>query len=139
MDIVSQEKRSAMMRAVRSKDTAPELLVRKGLHARKLRFRLHAKNLPGRPDLVLPKWKAVVFVHGCFWHGHGCAYSKTPKKNRDFWAHKIMGNAARDRANKKALEAAGWRVLVLWTCELKKAGRHGLPELLDTLAANIRR
>jgi len=85
MDIVSSAKRSAMMSAVRSKDTAPELLVRKGLHARGLRYWLHCRQLPGRPDLVFPKWHAAVLVHGCFWHGHGCRYSRAPGTNQSFW------------------------------------------------------
>lgn len=137
-DIVSPGKRSAMMRAVRSKDTKPELLVRRGLHVRGLRFKLHDASLPGRPDLVLPKWRTVVFVQGCFWHGHGCGYSRLPEKNREFWAHKIRANVARDEANKKSLAVAGWNVLEVWTCQLRKAGKSGLPDLLDQLADAIK-
>lgn len=138
MDIVSKDKRSAMMRAVRSKDTAPELLVRKGLHARGLRYRVHCKHLPGRPDLVFPKWHAAVFIHGCFWHGHGCRYSRPPDTNKSFWAEKIAANVERDRANRAALEARGWRVFEIWTCRLRGAGKAGLPALLDSVARAIR-
>lgn len=138
VDIVSPEKRSAMMRAVRSKDTAPEVVVRKGLHARGLRFKLHDKGLPGRPDLVLPRWRTVVFVQGCFWHGHGCGYSREPSSNREFWAKKIRANVARDEAARKALVAAGWSVIDVWTCELRKVGKSGLPVFLDRLAEHIR-
>ena len=126
------------MSAVRSRNTAPEVLVRKGLHARGLRFRLHDKKLPGRPDIALPKWGAVVLVNGCFWHGHGCKYSRRPASNREFWAAKIASNVERDEANRRSLKLQGWRVFELWTCELRSVGTKGLPKLLDDLAAAIR-
>ncbi|TCA08838.1 DNA mismatch endonuclease Vsr [Rhizobium leguminosarum bv. viciae] len=106
-----------MMARIRSGDTKPEMFVRKGLHAAGLRFRLHVRKLPGSPDIVLPKYKSVIFVHGCFWHGHiGCNNFKLPKTRADFWATKIEGNCERDRRSKEALLQAGWRVLVIWEC-----------------------
>lgn len=112
--------RSRTMRAVRSKDTAPELLVRKLAHRAGYRFRLHRRDLPGHPDLVFPSRRAVVFVHGCFWHGHDCARgARAPKTNADYWTAKIGRNVARDEAAVAALQSSGWRVLVLWECQLK--------------------
>lgn len=108
------------MRAVRSKDTAPELLIRRLAHRLGYRFRLHRRDLPGHPDLVFPGRRAVVFVHGCFWHGHDCARgARAPKTNADYWSAKIGRNVARDEAAVAALESSGWRVLVLWECQLK--------------------
>lgn len=108
------------MRAVRSKDTAPELLVRRLAHRLGYRFRLHRGDLPGHPDLVFPGRRAVVFVHGCFWHGHDCARgARAPKANADYWTAKIGRNVARDEAAVAALQSSGWRVLVLWECQLK--------------------
>lgn len=119
------------MSGIRGKDTKPELTVRKFLHQKGLRFRLHAK-LPGKPDLTFPKHKAVVFVHGCFWHRHeGCRFSTTPKSNPDFWQKKFSANVERDARATAQLEEIGWRVLVVWECQL------GLPEL-EQLAVTIR-
>ena len=118
------------MAAIRSRDTTPELAVRKTLHAEGFRYRLHSKRLPGKPDIVLPRYRAVVFVHGCFWHHHGCANSVWPKTRREFWRTKIGGNIARDLRNAKALNAQGWRVLVVWECDIR-AGRS----LSRTIAA----
>lgn len=110
------------MRAVRSKDTAPELLVRRLAHRLGYRFRLHRRDLPGHPDLVFPARRAVVFVHGCWWHGHDCARgARTPKSNADYWTAKIRRNVARDEAAVAALESAGWKVMVLWECQMKDA------------------
>lgn len=112
--------RSAVMRAVRGKDTGPELKVRRAAHALGYRFRLHRKDLPGSPDLVFPRLKTVVFVHGCFWHGHDCARgARTPKTNTDYWRAKIARNVARDARTAAELAALGWKVETLWECELK--------------------
>jgi DNA mismatch endonuclease (patch repair protein) len=120
-DIVSPEKRSEMMSKVRSKDSVAEKKVRSALHAAGYRFRLHRKDLPGTPDIVLPKYKLVVFVHGCFWHRHeGCSKASTPKSNQEFWSKKFSDNIDRDLRTKSALEALMWRVVVIWECELNK-------------------
>lgn len=117
-DIVDPMTRSRMMSGIRGKDTKPELAVRRALHRAGYRFRLHRKDLPGCPDIVLPKYRAVIFVHGCFWHGHGCRYFKIPKTRTDFWLDKIMANAKRDRLNAESLRAAGWLVLTVWECDI---------------------
>ncbi|PZQ11909.1 MAG: very short patch repair endonuclease [Ancylobacter novellus] len=122
--------RSAVMRAVKSRDTRPEMLVRRTAHALGYRFRLHRKDLPGSPDLVFPRFGTAVFVHGCFWHGHECARgSRKPKTNAAYWEAKIARNVARDERAREALEAAGWRVVTLWECELKD--RDALAERLS--------
>lgn len=126
MDIMKPETRSALMAQIRSKDTKPELQVRRLLHAMGLRFRLHRKDLPGKPDIVLPKWNAVIFVNGCFWHQHPsdtCRASSIPATRRDYWLPKLARTAARDAENVAALQALGWHVLVLWECELKDQSR----------------
>lgn len=116
------EIRSRTMRAVRSKNTKPELKLRQLLHRAGYRFRLYRKDLPGSPDLVFPRRKAVIFVHGCFWHGHHCRRgARMPKANAEYWAAKIARNIARDARSKEALEAAGWRVYLVWECQLKDA------------------
>ena len=121
MDKVSKEKRSEIMRKVRSKNTAPELKIRSLLHALGYRFRLHRKDLPGRPDIILPKYKTVIFVHGCFWHGHkDCKKSKLPLTKTEQWKRKILTNMERDTRNIADLEKLGWNVIVIWTCELAK-------------------
>ena len=107
------------MSGVRGKDTRPELIVRRGLHAMGFRYRLHDRKLPGRPDLVFPGLKAVILVHGCFWHGHGCHLFKWPTSRIEFWREKISGNRERDAGNLVRLRDAGWRVLVIWECALK--------------------
>lgn len=119
MDTLSEERRSWNMSRIRSKNTKPEVLVRSLLHRMGYRFRLHVSSLPGTPDLVLPKYKTVVFVHGCFWHRHsGCKYSYTPKSRLEFWMRKFEKNIEVDRRAAKELEELGWRVLVIWECEL---------------------
>ena len=111
------------MRGIRSSNTQPELQVRKALHARGFRYRLNARDLPGRPDIVLPKWRTVIFVHGCFWHAHqGCRYFRIPATRTTFWQQKLAGNAARDTQQIEQLLAMGWRVLVVWECALRKKG-----------------
>ena len=113
--------RSRNMAAIRGKDTAPELAVRRILHAMGLRFRLHRKDLPGRPDIVLPKHRTVVFVHGCFWHRHkDCRHTTTPKTRQEFWQTKFASNVERDRRNRTDLQQLGWRVIVVWECELRQ-------------------
>jgi DNA mismatch endonuclease (patch repair protein) len=117
-DIVSPEVRSRMMSGIRGKNTKPEIFLRKALHAEGFRFRLHT-SLPGKPDMVFPKWNAVLFVHGCFWHGHTCHLFKWPTSRPEFWRTKISGNVIRDEANIAKLIAEGWRVGVVWECSLK--------------------
>ena len=120
MDIYSKEKRSEIMSKVRSSGTKPEVIVRKELHSLGFRFRLHSKLLPGKPDIVLPKHRAVIFVHGCFWHHHtGCGKSKLPASNAEFWQTKIFENVRRDAQIKSEPKRLGWRVLVIWECETK--------------------
>lgn len=115
------EERSRIMRAVKGSDTAPEMLVRRLAHRMGYRFRLHRKDLPGKPDLVFPRLHKVVFVNGCFWHGHNCARgARAPKANAEYWRAKINRNSLRDAANIAALKAKGWRAAVLWECELKE-------------------
>lgn len=120
MDGLTAQRRSALMSRVRGKHTSPELAVRRMAHSLGLRFRLHRKDLPGRPDLVFPKHQTVVFVHGCFWHRHPrCKNASTPKSNVEFWRDKFERNVARDAKNRADLEAAGWRVETIWECEIK--------------------
>ncbi len=119
-DVYPPDKRSAVMRRVKGKDTTPEMAVRKVLTGLGARYRLHRKDLPGSPDIVLPGRRLAVFVHGCFWHGHDCARgARVPKANRDYWVAKVDRNRARDVRNREALEALGWRVETVWECELK--------------------
>lgn len=120
-DRLDPEARSRLMSRIRGKDTAPELAVRRALHAAGFRFRLHRRDLPGTPDLVLPKWRVAVFVHGCFWHGHGCPQGRLPKSREDYWHPKIAANRARDGRKAAELEAAGWRVFAVWECETRDA------------------
>ena len=122
-DVFTPDKRSAVMRQVKGKNTSPELKVRRLLHRLGARFRLHRKDLPGAPDIVLPGRRLAIFVHGCFWHGHDCARgARTPKQNRDYWLGKIGRNRERDVVSRAALVALGWRVETIWECELKDAG-----------------
>ncbi|MGC8209882.1 very short patch repair endonuclease [Ralstonia pseudosolanacearum] len=119
MDSVSVARRSEIMARVRSRDTKPELLVRRLIYAMGYRYRLHAKDLPGKPDLVFRSRRKVVFVHGCFWHRHpGCALARLPKSRREFWLPKLAANRKRDIKNERALQDAGWKTLVVWECEL---------------------
>lgn len=134
-DVHNKETRSYNMSQIKGKNTKPEMLVRQHLHAHGLRYRLHTTGLPGKPDIVLPKYKTVVFVHGCFWHRHEeCRYFVVPKTRTEFWMNKIGRNVANDEKQMLALTAAGWRVLTIWECELKPAVRH---ENLANLFANI--
>jgi DNA mismatch endonuclease (patch repair protein) len=113
----SPEERKKMMSAIRSRDTVPELAVRREAHRMGYRFRLHRKGLPGTPDLVFPSRRKAVFVHGCFWHAHGCKLSRAPKTNLDYWIPKLKHNCARDVRNLEALTTQGWKHLVIWECE----------------------
>lgn len=124
-DFVTPEIRSRMMAGIKGTNTKPELAIRSALHARGFRFRLHCRDMPGTPDIVFPKYRAVVFVHGCFWHGHNCHLFKWPKTRSDFWYDKINSNIARDRKQVHALTQSGWRVGILWECAFK--GREKLP------------
>ncbi len=119
-DRICADRRSNNMRRIRSKDTAPELVVRRMVHSLGFRFRLHSKDLPGRPDLVFARLKSVILVHGCFWHSHpGCKETHVPKTRQEYWRPKLEGNRTRDAANKAKLKRLGWRVLVVWECETK--------------------
>jgi DNA mismatch endonuclease (patch repair protein) len=119
-DVFTPEQRSAVMRRVKGRDTSPELKVRRLLWGMGLRYRLHRKDLPGAPDIVLPSRKLAILVHGCFWHGHDCARgARVPKQNRDYWTAKVGRNRDRDARTLPALEAAGWTPLVVWECELR--------------------
>jgi DNA mismatch endonuclease, patch repair protein len=125
------ELRSQTMRAVKSCNTVPELAVRSLAHRMGYRFRLHRGNLPGKPDLVFPRFHKVIFVHGCFWHGHGCVRgARVPKENREYWVDKISGNRVRDQENLRKLSAAGWKSLVIWECDLRNE---------QTLRAQVRK
>jgi len=117
------------MAKVRNKNTAPEIAVRRKLHAAGLRFRLHRKDLPGKPDIVLPRYKLAVFVHGCLWHGHDCSRGKMPSSNSEFWSAKIGGNIARDKAAQAALAASGWVSVTIWQCDLTRS----VDRLIDRL------
>lgn len=118
-DIVDAATRSRMMSAIRGKNTKPEISLRHELHRQGFRYRLHGQKLPGRPDIVLPKFKAVVLVHGCFWHGHGCALFKWPQTRAEFWRAKISKTRSRDDRQLEALREAGWRVAVVWECAIR--------------------
>lgn len=134
-DVYPSEKRSAVMRRVKGRDTSPELAVRRALTALGARYRLQRKDLPGSPDIVMPGRRLAIFVHGCFWHGHDCARgARVPKANRDYWTAKIARNRARDHRSRAALEALGWGVETLWECELKdeSALRERLGKLLES-------
>lgn len=137
-DFLSPAERSARMARIRSNDTSPEVTLRRALHRLGLRYVLHKKGLPGKPDLVFPKHRTVVFVHGCFWHRHkGCKVASTPKSNTQFWTDKFDRNVARDARVQDELQAQGWRVFVVWECDLQSKARTNLRA--ETLAADIRR
>lgn len=139
MDNTDPATRSAVMSRIRSRDTKPEMAVRRALHAAGLRYRLHRKDLPGRPDLVFPGCRVALFVHGCFWHQHGCRLSHAPASRLEYWGPKLRRNKERDAGNAAALEAAGWTVMQIWECDTRKP--EALVELIDKLRAyqNLRR
>ena len=130
MDTRSSEQRRRIMQAVKSKDTGPEVRVRRLLHSLGYRFRLHRKDLPGRPDIVLPTYRKAIFVNGCFWHAHGCAKGQPPKSRPGYWLPKLAQNAERDRTKIEQLGLLRWQVLVVWQCEMKDLGQ--LAERLRT-------
>ena len=135
VDRISKEHRSWNMSRIRSKDTSPEMRVRSFLHCAGFRFRLHVKNLPGSPDIVLPKYRTVIFVHGCFWHRHeGCRYTCNPKSRVNFWQEKFQQNVRQDRKVQQALEGLGWQVIVIWECETKDVKK--MARRLDFLVDN---
>ena len=139
VDIVTAEKRSAMMAGIRSKNTKPEVHVRKLLHAMGFRFRLHRKDLPGHPDIVLPKYRTAIFVNGCYWHGHeNCRLFRLPKSRTEFWTKKISANRERDACNFNKLTAYGWRIIVIWECAIPPKVRKDLPDLEFVLISAIR-
>jgi DNA mismatch endonuclease (patch repair protein) len=127
--------RSEMMSRIRGRDTKPEMLLRRSLHALGLRYRLHDRKLPGTPDLVFPRYHAVVFVHGCFWHAHGCRNSKIPETRREFWERKLAANRERDRQVMERLGSDGWRVLVVWECALRRRPDDATAEIVRRTAA----
>ena len=134
-DVVSVATRSQMMSGIKGKNTKPELIVRSYLHKQGFRFRLHPSRLPGVPDLILPKYKAAIFVHGCFWHQHSkCKFATTPKTNAEFWRLKLSGNVVRDAKVTAMLEAEGWRVIVIWECQVNE---DGLARLSSNLTSPI--
>ena len=117
-DKISASQRSRIMSRIKSKDTAPEIVVRKYLHGLGYRFRLHDKNLPGKPDIVLKKHRTAIQVRGCFWHQHGCKFSNSPKSNKSYWLPKLMKNKERDKKNDRRIKSLGWKLIVIWECKL---------------------
>lgn len=135
MDIWTKDKRSSVMSKIRSKNTKPEIILRKALFSKGFRYRIHDKNLPGKPDIVLPKYRTVIFVHGCFWHYHSdCKEGKVPKTNTKFWAEKLSKNIERDLKHNLALTALGWKIITVWECEIEKR----LTAVLDKLMEEIK-
>lgn len=137
-DVLTEEQRRLNMSRIRGRDTKPEMILRRGLHALGLRYRLHRKDLPGKPDLVFPGHRAVILVHGCFWHWHGCPMFKWPDTRRQFWREKIAANRKRDQAALERLRQAGWRVLVVWECTLRGPGRRPIGKVLDCCGGFVR-
>jgi DNA mismatch endonuclease (patch repair protein) len=137
-DVVDRATRSRMMAGIRGRDTAIEHQIRKALHARSFRFRVNYRKLPGTPDIVLPKWSAVILVHGCFWHAHDCGLCRIPSTRTDFWREKLAGNSERDERNLHALLECGWRVATVWECALRGRGPDGLDAVGNSLAEWLR-
>lgn len=127
-----------MMAGIRGRDTKPEMLVRSALHRYGFRFRLHSSQIPGRPDLVLPRYRAVIFVHGCFWHGHDCCYFKWPSTRPEFWRTKIQGNRKRDQRVREQLRDAGWRQLVVWECAVRDREPRELARVISQITGWLR-
>jgi DNA mismatch endonuclease, patch repair protein len=131
---VSKETRSYIMSKIKKTDTKPELTVRKYLFSKGFRYRLHVKKLPGNPDIVLPRYRVVIFINGCFWHAHeGCNLNRMPKTRTEYWIPKINGNVVRDKLKQEQLQSLGWRVFVIWECELKKSAEDILSTLVHKL------
>ncbi|MDR1882565.1 MAG: very short patch repair endonuclease [Prevotella sp.] len=138
MDIWDKKKRSEVMSKIRSKNTKPELTLRKSLFERGFRYRVNDKKLPGKPDIVLPKYKTAIFLHGCFWHGHeDCKHASTPKTNTDFWVNKITSNSERDKINLQKLTALGWNIITVWECEIRYAHKRNITPLIDRISAAL--
>jgi DNA mismatch endonuclease, patch repair protein len=133
VDVHSKSVRARNMSAIRSRDTKPEKLLRSAMHKRGLRFRLHVAKLPGRPDMVLAKYNAVVFVNGCFWHGHDCGAFTWPTTRPQFWRNKITVNRNRDQKVRASLSASGWRCLTVWECTMRRAGAKGAEEMAERI------
>lgn len=133
-DIVSPEVRKRMMSGIRGKDTKPELVLRKGLHRMGYRYRLHDRKLPGKPDIIFPRYRAVIFVNGCFWHRHDCHLFKWPSTRQEFWHKKIHGNAERDIHNRSLLLNMGWRICIVWECALKGKSRMPHEKVIEDCA-----
>lgn len=131
VDVLTLAQRQLNMRRIRSRDTKPEMIIRRGLHARGFRYRLHDRKLPGCPDMVFARYRAVFFVHGCFWHGHNCPMFKLPSTRQEFWYTKITANMFRDRNAQDILRKNGWRILVIWECALRGTSRWKLDNVLD--------
>ncbi len=134
MDVLTPEQRRFNMSRIRGKDTGPEMIIRRALHSRGFRYRLHDKRLPGKPDLVFPKHRAVIFIHGCFWHGHNCHLFRWPTTRAEFWQKKISQNQARDTKSERELIAQGWRWMAVWECQLKQGQEQVLDVLIDKCA-----
>lgn len=137
-DVVTPEVRSRMMSGIRSTNTRPELIIRRGLHGLGFRYRLHASNLPGKPDLVLPRYGAVIFVHGCFWHGHDCHLFKWPSSRIDFWKQKISRNRVVDARNEAGVAEKGWRYAIVWECAVKGRYRRSQNDVIRQCASWLR-
>lgn len=137
VDTLTQQARSALMARIGGKNTAPEILVRRLVHGLGYRFRLHRRDLPGSPDLVFPRLRKIILVHGCYWHGHGCKIGRLPKSNIAFWAEKIVKNQARDARNLADLRQLGWQTLVVWQCEIRR--REALSKTLDRFLGTHRK
>lgn len=138
VDVLTSEQRKLNMSRIHGRNTKPEMLIRRGLHARGLRFRLHDRTLPGRPDLIFPRYRVVILVHGCFWHGHDCPMFRMPATRQEFWNAKIASNQARDAKVHAALLMLGWRVLTVWECSLRGKGRLPLESVLDACVDFVR-
>lgn len=135
-DIFSSEKRSNIMSKISGKNTKPEILIRKFLFSKGFRYRINVKALPGKPDIVLPKYKTVIFVNGCFWHGHTCKKGRIPSSNTDFWKEKILNNKLRDKKNLDLLTELGWKVIIIWQCEISKIDNR--TKILNKLLEDIK-
>ena len=138
VDVVSPEVRSRMMSGIRGKDTRPEIILRRGLFAAGFRYRLHVRDLPGKPDIVFPRFHAVLFAHGCFWHGHDCPLFRMPASRLEFWQAKIFRNREVDARNEAALRDRGWRHGIVWECALKGRSRRPLPQVIARCSSWLR-
>ena len=130
-DVVSSQTRSKMMSGIQGKNTKPEIMIRKALHQKGFRYRLHVKSLPGKPDLVFPKYKAAIQINGCFWHGHNCHLFKWPSTQPEFWREKILGNRERDAVKLKEMEEIGWRTMIIWECAVKGKYKQPFNEVIE--------